>query len=124
MKIEFPWPPSELNPNSRPNRFVKARKVKQYRHDCAWLTKQALGRTRLQEPFLCTITFHPTNNLWDDDNAIAAFKAGRDGMCKALGINDRNLRPQYIHADPVKGGKVVVILMSQTGDNFEVVGQG
>src|SRR3546814_8129920 len=58
-------------------------------------------------PLPVKITFCPPDRRHrDDDNMIASFKSGRDGMCEALGINDRLLRPEYHFSDPIKGGAV------------------
>lgn len=38
--------------------------------------------------------FCPPNKLYRDlDNTLASAKSGIDGVCAALGINDKNLRP-------------------------------
>jgi len=34
----------------------------------------------------------PNRRARDDDNIVAAFKAGRDGLADALGIDDANFR--------------------------------
>src|SRR3546814_16425103 len=62
-------------------------------------------------PLPVKITFCPPDRRHrDDDNMIASFKSGRDGMCEALGINDRLLRPEYHFSDPIKGGAVIVVV--------------
>ncbi|KPB75963.1 Uncharacterized protein AC505_3618 [Pseudomonas syringae pv. maculicola] len=51
----------------------------------------------------------PDRRRRDDDNCIAAFKSGRDGVAQALGIDDSRFVTQLqISAETVKGGAVRV----------------
>jgi len=58
------------------------------------------------------ITFDPPDRRpRDDDNVLAAFKSGRDGIADALGIDDRALRVRpWLSDTPTKGGAVRVRL--------------
>jgi crossover junction endodeoxyribonuclease RusA len=105
MRIVLPFPARELSPNARCHWAVKAAAVRKYRDTCHWLAK---GTTAPSDGAV-RITFHPrTAHRVDDDNLIASFKAGRDGLCAAWGIDDAGLRPEYVIAEPVKDGAVVV----------------
>lgn len=93
MKIEvtLPWPPAVLNPNSRTHWSVKSKAAKAYRAACYALTKQAKltapetdGRLHLWLDF-----YPPDRRARDDDNMIASFKSGRDGIADALGFDDK-----------------------------------
>lgn len=110
--ITLPWPPKELNPNfKRRKHWTQYQpQTKQYRHDCFWLTEKQLDRKIDVEGKLpLTIEFYPPDRRnRDDDGMIGAFKAGRDGMADAIGINDNLFKPSYVICDPVKGGKVIV----------------
>lgn len=112
MNVEFPWPPKELTPNFKRRKHWSAyrKPTSVYRTTCMWLTREAkIGVAAGDVPVLMTITFYPPDRRRrDDDGMIAAFKAGRDGMADALGIDDHAFRPTYKIAEPVKGGKVVV----------------
>ena len=44
----------------------------------------------------------------DDDNIVSGFKHGRDGLADGWGVNDKIFKPEYIHADPIPGGKVII----------------
>ena len=103
MILNLPWPPKDLNPNSRSHWGTVARAKKKYRRECYYL---ALGTKA--DPENITITFYPPRKGWDDDNAIAAFKAGRDGLADAWGIDDKHFRPRYVIGEPVKHGAVEV----------------
>ena len=51
----------------------------------------------------------PDRRRRDDDNCIAAFKSGRDGVAQALGIDDSRFVTQLqISAETIKGGAVRV----------------
>lgn len=101
-QIQLPWPPSKLSPNARVHWADKARAAKAYREECGWLFRQAFplltgaptycpasrlligGRLDLWIQF-----FPPDNRRRDDDNCLAMFKAGRDGLADAMAIDDR-----------------------------------
>ena len=56
------------------------------------------------------ITFYaPDKRHRDDDNLVAQFKNGRDGVADALGINDKRFRIHpWLSTDVVKNGSVKV----------------
>ncbi len=114
MIIELPWPLKELTPNFKRRSHWSAYRdqTKQYRADCFWLTEKVADRAFAPEGKIpATIDFYPPDKRHrDDDNMIASFKAGRDGLADALQVNDRMLSPVYRFNDPVKGGKVVVTI--------------
>jgi crossover junction endodeoxyribonuclease RusA len=109
--ITLPWPPKELNPNKRLHWAVRNTHKVIYRDACHLLTVQAKAAVTGDGPIAITIDFYPPDRRHrDDDNMISAFKAGRDGLANALGVNDRRFQPVYRFNDPVKGGCVVVTL--------------
>jgi len=114
--IDLPWPPKELSPNAR----VHWRKLRgpngiatKYHDDCFWLSEKAIPRS-LELPDgkipIKVEFFPPDNRHRDDDNIIASFKHGRDGLADALQVNDRRFVATYIVRDKVAGGAVVVTL--------------
>ena len=44
----------------------------------------------------------------DDDNMVGSFKAYRDGIADALGVDDRRFRPHYFFEDAEKPGRIDV----------------
>lgn len=109
MRVEFPWPPKELSPNSTAKLRCKLRAKKSYRQLCWGLTLEAKFKAPEARPLPLIITFHPPDRrIRDDDNMIGSFKRGRDGFAKAIGVDDHHFQPDYRFADPVPGGKVVV----------------
>jgi crossover junction endodeoxyribonuclease RusA len=113
VTVRLPWPAPELSPNARSRTFhKKARFAKVARADAGWLTKAAkVPPVPSEGPIALLVTWHPpTRQKIDDDNMVARFKAARDGIADALGVDDNRFQPTYAWGDPVKGGAVVVTL--------------
>lgn len=111
MTLEFPWPPVALNPNARVHWSVKQRAARAYRHTCWALA--LLSKVRVEpgvEILAIALTFRPPadGRRRDDDNMIAAFKAGRDGLADALRVDDGIFRATYAIAAPLGRGSVTV----------------
>lgn len=110
MKIDLPFPPSILNPNSRPHWRPKAKAKKKYRSDCHWLSLQKRPEFMEGKIYL-EITFHPPDKRKrDKDNIIAAFKAGQDGMADAWRVDDNRFSASYHIGDIVKHGSVSIVI--------------
>lgn len=107
------WPPRTLSPNGRPHwrTFAAAKKVAK---EEAWaITKEAgLSAPDDNSPIHIALTFYPkTRNRVDADNLIASMKAALDGIAQALGCDDSRFRlAAPVIADPIKGGRVEVVL--------------
>jgi hypothetical protein len=74
-------------------------------------------------PLLLSLEFHPpTRRSYDRDNAIAACKAGIDGMTRALGIDDKRFvetRGRMGSVDPEKRGFVVARIERDTAPTHQ-----
>ncbi len=112
-ELTLPWPPKELLPNNRNGRHWGSiqgpkSKYQQWCYLAALETHPELpeGQIRLLIQF-----YPPDKRKRDDDGMVGAFKAGRDGVAKAWGIDDNRFRCTYEICDPVKYGKVVVQIM-------------
>jgi len=94
MSLTLPWPPKALSPNSRTHWRKKAPITKAYKTACWALTVES-GLTVppdavAGEKLHLWLDFYPPDRRHrDDDNLIASFKAGRDGVALALGIDDK-----------------------------------
>jgi len=121
MDIEatFSWPDKKLLPNARVHWAEKARLIKAYRQSCFYATRvqvpvsfaaEARLRVETGEKIHLFIDFIPPDRrARDDDGAIGAFKAGRDGIADALGVDDKHFRIHpFLNTDPTKGGMVAV----------------
>lgn len=94
FNVTLPFPPSILNPNSRAHWSQRSKAAKAYRHAC-WALCVESGLTAIpwEGDIHLWIDFYPPDRrARDDDNMIAAFKSGRDGMADALKVNDRRFR--------------------------------
>lgn len=111
MKLYLPWPPSELSPNERVYWRKKNPIKAAYREQCYHIALPKRGQIH-QGLVRATILFHqPDNRGRDLDNCLSSSKAALDGVCRALGINDRHLRPVIIDWGMVKrGGEIELIL--------------
>ncbi|MFL1404212.1 hypothetical protein ACJO2E_02560 [Marinobacter sp. M1N3S26] len=128
MTVVLPWPDKVLSPNSRAHWRNKHRVGKRYRQNCRMFTHEAMqinqwdvqalrDQVAAGNPIHVFLDFHPPNRQRrDDDNVVAAFKAGRDGLADALGIDDENFRthPVLRRDHPVRRGGVRVVI-SATG---------
>lgn len=105
--ISLPWPPKRCNPNARGHWGALHKAKAKYRRDCAMLARQA-GQ-RFSGPLLVSVTFRPPDARRRDlDNALAAIKAGLDGVADAIGVDDREWALSLAWGEPVKGGAVDV----------------
>lgn len=114
--IVLPWPDKRLSPNARLHWRARVGPKQKEKIAAGWATASMKGfhdlRTRLQaddSPIPMRITFYPPDHRRrDDDNMIGSFKAARDGIAQALGVDDRRFRPHYFFEEPSKPGRVEV----------------
>lgn len=108
IDMTLPWPPKELSPNARVHWRKKHKHAKAYRRTCG-LIALALDVPSLAGKKYFWVNFCPPNRRsYDDDNLLARFKAGRDGIADGLGIDDKNFITTITIGDPVPGGAVRV----------------
>ncbi len=93
IELTLPWPPKGISPNSRTHWRKKAPITKAYKRACWALTLQSGMVAPACEKIALWLDFYPPDRRQrDDDNMIASFKAGRDGIAQALGIDDKRFR--------------------------------
>ena len=117
MKLHLPWPPKELSPNARVHWAKKSKVAKAYRAQCGFITKAAKVVVPVTEGRLhLWLTFYPPDKRRrDDDNMIASFKSGRDGIADALGIDDcRFITHPWVHTET--GGYIKVSITGGPDD--------
>lgn len=99
MIITLPLPSPLLSPNGPHRHWAPKAKARNAARQLAHLT--TLSALQGQPPPTFTryalTFFHPVIRTRDDDNALASTKAYRDGIAKALRVDDSTLR---IHAAP------------------------
>lgn len=92
IRLELPFPPKELSPNSRVHWRQKAKVIAEYRQDCGWASKPSpfddlvwwREHTPLKPPVRATVTFVvPDRRKRDMDNLLAMLKPAWDGLTDA-----------------------------------------
>lgn len=112
----LPWPPAACSPNARGHWSKKSKAAKRYRADCHLLTLLAKIKRPEGEVLLVLEFVPPDKRKRDDDNLVAMFKSGRDGLADALGIDDSIFATQVrISKETTKGGAVRVRIEAVEG---------
>jgi len=110
--IELGWPAKALSPNAREHFMTVSRFKKAAKDTAFWATRAAIGLNKIDhngERIAFVITAYPPDKrARDDDNLIASMKFARDGIAKALGIDDKYFDQRLQWGEPVTNGKVVV----------------
>ncbi|MEP9321472.1 endodeoxyribonuclease RusA [Pseudomonas sp. LABIM340] len=113
MNVTLPWPPRELNPNARSHWAKKSKRAKSYRFTCMLLCLQAALRAPAGRIGFCIEFVPPDRRQRDDDNMLAAFKAGRDGIADALKVDDHRFITTFsVSPDITPGGAVRVTIQA------------
>lgn len=108
--ISLPWPARELSPNARVHWSKKSKAAKAYRKACWAIVKKSGFAISWEGNSHLWITFVPPDRRHrDDDNMIAAFKSGRDGIADALGVDDKHFRIHPMVSNQV-GGRVEIVI--------------
>ena len=108
-KIELPWFPKELSPNSRVNWRVKHKHFQKQKNDACFIcVSEKIPHTA--GAYHLRITFCPPDGRRRDlDNCLASIKGAIDGIAMACKMDDRDFQPLTIEfGEKCKGGKVVV----------------
>lgn len=109
IEVTLPWPPKDLSPNARVHWSQRARAAKKYKTLCWAATIAEAAKIAYEGPIHVFIDFYPPDGRHrDDDNMIAAFKAGRDGVALALGVDDKRFRIHPFVKGKAAGGMVKV----------------
>jgi len=103
-EVVLPWPPKALSPNARVHWAVKSKAAAAYKAACWALCKQAGMVAPPHKKIALWLDFVPPNRRRrDDDNLVASFKSGRDGLADALGIDDKRFRTFPFVSDDIGG---------------------
>lgn len=115
ITFELEYPNAKLSPNARTHHMQKANITKKARSDSKFIALSAgagsLAKTGLQ----VRVNFYPsTKRRRDEDNVIGAFKAYRDGIADAIGVDDCYIEFDYkLNRDTRKGGVTIVSINSE-----------
>lgn len=115
INIELGWPAKALSPNARVHYMEHARHKKAAHATAYWATLAAISPAKFPHEgervaFVITAYPPPDGQARDDDNLIASCKAMRDGIAKALGVDDKYFDQRLQWGEPVKHGKIVVAI--------------
>ena len=121
LTLTLPWPDADLSQNARVHWAPRARAVKKAR-DYGWgMTLAAMGPLGIKRatwgfPITAEYTFHPEiDRKRDDDGLIGRMKSYRDGMARALGVDDNSFRTMpIVYGEKRKPACVVVTLTPAT----------
>lgn len=111
--IELPFPPSSLSGHAKGHWRSKAAITAKHREWARLATLEALGGTPDEiglGDIRMLVTFYPPDRRGDRVNFPNRMKPYFDGIADALNVNDSRFVPAYYFAEPVRGGKVVVVL--------------
>jgi crossover junction endodeoxyribonuclease RusA len=113
LTVTLPWPPKALSPNARLHWAAKASAAKAYRGACRRLAGEVGPWVPPPGKIALWLEFVPPNrNSRDDDNLVASFKAGRDGLADALGVDDKRFVSRHTVSSEI-GGFVRVTLTEE-----------
>jgi hypothetical protein len=121
IELTLPWPPKDLSPNARVHWSRRSKAAKAYRELCFWEAKRLLAAGGWQDlpeegDLHLWIDFYPPDRRHrDDDNMLASFKAGRDGLADAMKINDKRFRSHPYVKETVAGMIKVRITAGPSG---------
>ena len=109
VELTLPFPPEELQPNTRVDRRVKARAVRAYKHACWLMVRSAMVRLGLsgplRTPVRAEVVFVVRNRRRDVDNCLAAFKSGLDAIVAAGLLTGDNSKQLVVVPSIVSGTK-------------------
>lgn len=117
IMLSLPFPDPILNPNAHVHWSKKNRARYDLKEACYYLILERGVKLDPDRHYTVSLTFCPPNNRKRDrDNLLAAYKAGLDGMCLALGIDDSTIHP-VPEIGPVVSplGKVEVSIVEKIG---------
>lgn len=107
-RIELPWPDSRLSSNARVHHMTRHRLAKAQRVRAGWLALETPVTLPGAGDIAMRITFMPPSRRIDRQNMPHLIKSAIDGLADGWKVNDRRFVPEYVYADPVRGGRVVV----------------
>jgi len=110
--IRFPFPNPKLSPNKRMHHLYLTKVRDDARQIGYWIAKDAgwkfSGKNNLE---ICITICPPDKRRRDDDNIYAAFKSYRDGIFKALELDDSLIHRTVLERGPVeKDGALYITL--------------
>jgi hypothetical protein len=109
MRIELPWPPSDLSGHAKGHWRGKAGVTAKHR-EWARVAGKAAGPIELAAAgdIAISVTFVPPDRRGDRVNFPNRLKPYFDGIADAIGVNDSRFLPSYHFAEPDRARGCVV----------------
>jgi hypothetical protein len=108
--IELPFPPSSLSGHTKGHWRSTAGIVAKHRAWARAATLAARPAVPASGDIRVVTIFYPPDRRGDRINFPNRMKPYFDGIADALGVNDSRFLPAYHFAEPVKNGRVVIVL--------------
>jgi crossover junction endodeoxyribonuclease RusA len=114
--VELGWPAKALSPNARSRSHwpktnaLKAAKKEGYGAALAAMRGGGAPKWANEKLAFVITAYPPDRRGRDDDNIKASLKGHRDGIALALGIDDSRFVERFQWGEPVKGGRIVVLI--------------
>jgi crossover junction endodeoxyribonuclease RusA len=112
--IELPFPPASLSGHNKGHWHAKSGIVAKHR---GWALRATLAvRNQVSVPLAddsdirVSVTFYPPDRRGDRVNFPNRMKPYWDGIADALCVNDKRFLPAFHFAEPVKNGRVVIVI--------------
>jgi crossover junction endodeoxyribonuclease RusA len=111
ITIQLDWPDKRLSPNSRLAWQAKLEPKEKAAKDAYYAALEQRGE-ELTGPLEARLTFFPpSRRRMDLDNCLSKEKFRMDSICRALGIDDSQIRRVVLEwGEPVRGGAVTIRL--------------
>ena len=111
------YPNMILNPNRKAHYHAKAKAARKARLDSKVIALSAGAANLPKDGLQVVVIFHPNDlRKRDDDNVITAFKAYRDGIADALGVDDSIIEFDYTLMKEKKIGGLTAVMISGGGN--------
>lgn len=113
--IELPFPPSSLSGHAKGHWRSKAAVTAKHRAWAKAATLAVADNIRNSDvlgtgDIRIIVTFYPASRRGDRVNFPNRMKPYFDGIADALRVNDSRFLPSYLFGEPVKDGRVTVVL--------------
>lgn len=108
--IELPFPPALLSGHNTGHWGDKSGTIAKHREWAKLATLAAQPAIPAKGDIRLVITFFPPDRRGDRVNFPIRVKPQIDGIADALKVNDNRFLPVYHFAEPVKNGRVVIVI--------------
>lgn len=108
--IELPFPPATLSGHAKGKWWNTSPIVAKHREWAEKATLAANASAPEEGDIRVAVTFYPPNKRGDRVNFPNRMKAYWDGIADGLKVNDARFLPAFYFAEPVKDGKIVVVI--------------